>query len=338
MPERCGRYTIKLPSCPSVLGYASVVGKTEGEGPLASEFDFCYPDDGLGQTSWEKAESFLHEDAVRRALTKAGLSTDNADMIFSGDLLNQCMSSCFGLRDMQIPFAGLFGACSTMALSLALASLFVDCQAAGYTVASTSSHFCSAEKQFRYPLEYGGQRPPTAQRTATAAGAVVMGKGAGTGVCVDAIAFGRIHDLGIKDANNMGAAMAPAAARTIVDFLNDTGTTPDTYDMILTGDLANVGSTLLVELLRTRDAIDISAVHNDCGKLLYDNKKQDVHSGGSGCGCSAAVLCADILRRLAAGTLKKVLFVGTGALMSPTSSQQGETIPAIAHAVSLCSQ
>lgn len=272
---------------------------------------------------------------MTRALSKAGKTSDEVDFSLAGDLLNQCIGSSFGLRSLNMPFIGLYGACSTMALSLGLASMLVDCGAAGVTVASTSSHFCSAERQFRLPLEYGGQRTPTSQRTATAAGASVVERRQSGKPAVDAVTIGRITDLGIKDANNMGAAMAPAAANTIADFLKDTAASPSDFDMILTGDLGKVGSRLLCELLQKDRGIDIESVHADCGLLLYDIEKQDVHAGGSGCGCGASVLNSYIMRRLESGELSRVLFVATGALMSPTSSLQGESIPSIAHAVLL---
>lgn len=335
MAERLGKYTIVLNSHPSVTGFAAVVGKTEGEGPLKDEFDFVFEDDTLGEASFEKAESALQKEAVTRALSKARKTSDEVDFSLAGDLLNQCIGSSFGLRSLNMPFIGLYGACSTMALSLGLASMLVDCGAARVTVASTSSHFCSAERQFRLPLEYGGQRTPTSQRTATAAGASVVERKQSGKPAVDAVTIGRITDLGIKDANNMGAAMAPAAANTIADFLKDTSSSPSDFDMILTGDLGKVGSRLLCELLQKDRGIDIESVHADCGLLLYDAEKQDVHAGGSGCGCGASVLNSYIMRRLESGELSRVLFVATGALMSPTSSLQGESIPSIAHAVLL---
>ena len=335
MPERIGNNTLILPSNPSVIGYAGVGGVTESEGPLAEEFDFLYDDDKAGQESFEKAESIFHKEAVERALSKAGKSKSDVDYIFAGDLLNQCTGSTFGIRNMNIPYVGVYGACSTMALALSLASIFVDSGAAGCAVASTSSHFCSAERQFRLPLEYGGQRTPTAQHTATAAGASVIATHIKNTPCVSAISIGKIKDLGIKDANNMGAAMAPAAAETISDFLNDTNTNPEDYDLILTGDLGKVGSALLNELMEKDFGTDISSVHNDCGLLIYDMKKQDVHAGGSGCGCSASVVNTHIMNNIANGRLNKVLFVATGALLSATSTLQGETIPSIAHAVLL---
>ena len=337
MPTRVGKYTIRLQSNPSIIGFASVVGKKESEGPFGQYYDQCHTDTTLGESSWEKAESRLQNEAVHLALNKAGLKSADIDCIFAGDLLNQCISSTFGLRSLNIPFLGQYGACSTMAQTLAIASLFVEAGAATRTAAVTSSHFCSAERQFRYPLEYGGQRTPTAQWTATAAGSVILGARAAYPAAVvglQAVTFGRIVDYDMKDVANMGAAMAPAAASTLTDYFNDTGTNPQDYDLILTGDLGLVGSSLLDDMMR-REGRDIRPVHNDCGLMIYDREKQDVHAGGSGCGCSAAILCSAILQQMSVGQLHKVLFLGTGALMSPTSSQQGESIPGVAHLVYL---
>ncbi|MGI5855509.1 MAG: stage V sporulation protein AD [Candidatus Merdivicinus sp.] len=333
MSQRIGRSTFRLDNRPSAISYAAVGGKKEGEGPLARDFDLLCDDSSFGEQTWEKAESRLQKDAVNKALEKARLSTTDIDLIFAGDLLNQCVGSTYGLRDLEIPFLGLYGACSTMAESLCVASLFVDNGLAVHAAAVTSSHFCSAERQFRFPLEYGGQRPPTAQWTATASGAVIVG-GSAKPPYIREVCIGKITDLGITDANNMGAAMAPAAASTIETFLKDTGTCPEDYDLILTGDLGRVGKDLLLDLLN-RQGIDISGQHDDCGLMLYDLEGQDVHAGGSGCGCSASVLCAYVLPRLASGVYKDVLFIATGALMSPTSVQQGESIPGIAHLIHL---
>ena len=288
MSQKLGRSTFRLTNPPSALAYAAVGGKKEGEGPLARDFDLLCDDSSFGEQTWEKAESRLQKDAVNKALEKARLSSGDIDLIFAGDLLNQCVGSTYGLRDLEIPFLGLYGACSTMAESLAVASLFVDNGLAERAVAVTSSHFCSAERQFRFPLEYGGQRPPTAQWTATASGAVIVGAAA-QAPFIREVSIGKITDLGITDANNMGAAMAPAAASTIETFLRDTGTGPEDYDLILTGDLGKVGKALLLDLLK-RQGIDLSRNHDDCGLMLYD-EEQDVHAGGSGCGCSASVLC-----------------------------------------------
>ncbi len=331
MAKRQGKRTILFDRPPVILGQAAVVGKREGEGPLGDLFDEVHDDNLIEEGSWEKAESKLQKLAVSTALKKANLRADDIDTIFAGDLLNQCIGSSFGLRELGIPFVGLYGACSTMALSLGCASQFIDSGAAKYAVAVTSSHFCAAERQYRFPLEYGGQRPPTAQWTVTGSGAIVLSD-AGKGPRVTSLTIGEIEDLGIKDANNMGAAMAPAAATTIRHYLSDTHTNPDDYDAIFTGDLGEVGTTLLYELLE-RDGVDLSRNHEDCGLLIYDREVQDVHAGGSGCGCSASVLCAYILKKLREGEAKKVLFCATGALLSPTSTQQGESIPSIAHLV-----
>lgn len=333
MAKRVGRYTIQMENMPSINGFAAVCGKKESEGPLGEYFDYTYDDTTLGEASWEKAESKLQTEAVNRALEKANVKAADVDFIFAGDLLNQCISSTFGLRNLNIPFLGQYGACSTMAQTLILSSIMVECAIAQNCVAVTSSHFCSAERQFRFPLEYGGQRTPTAQWTVTGSGAAVVG-GSGNNPFVSAVTVGKIVDLGIKDANNMGAAMAPAAAATLEDFFKDTETTPDDYDLILTGDLGEVGSNLLFELL-SKDGIKLGNKHNDCGVMIYDKEKQDVHAGGSGCGCSATVLCSVILNKLKKGDLNNILFMATGALMSPTSSQQGESIPGVAHLVQI---
>ena len=316
-----------------ILSSAAVVGKKEGEGPLGNVFDRVFEDTTLNEKTWEKAESDMQKEAVTCALNKAALSPSQVQHIFAGDLLNQCTASTYGLRELNIPLYGQFGACSTMAQTLSMAAIFVDSGAADICCAVTSSHFCTAERQFRFPLEYGGQRPPTAQWTATAAGAAVVGMG-GSGVRIAEVLGGRQVDLGVTDANNMGAAMAPAAADTLYRFFEDTHTSPSDYDLILTGDLAAVGSEMLQKLLEKK-GYHLGDKHDDCGLMIYDRQKQDVHAGGSGCGCSAAVLCSDILQRMTAKKLHDVVFVGTGALMSPTTSQQGESIPGIAHLVHL---
>lgn len=333
MANRVGKYTVVFKSAPSIIGSAGVVGKTEGEGPLSKEFDFVFPDDTMGEASFEKAESAIEREAIIRAFNKAGISMSEADYIFAGDLLNQCIASTFGLRELGIPFLGVFGACSTMSLSLGLASVFVDSGASNISVAATSSHFCSAERQFRLPLEYGGQRPPTAQRTVTGAGASIVSKHRSDCPSVSAVTFGKITDLGIKDANNMGAAMAPAASDTISNFFDDTGLDISDIDYIVTGDLGFVGSELLIELLKKDHNLDISDKHLDCGKMIFYRKDQDVHAGGSGCGCCASVFNSYFINRLKTGEYKNILVTATGALMSPTSSQQGESIPSIAHCV-----
>ncbi|HBH94499.1 MAG TPA: stage V sporulation protein AD [Ruminococcaceae bacterium] len=327
--------TISLNTCPSVSAFAAAVGKMEGEGPLASSFDYIAEDVTLGESSWEKSESKLQQIAFSTALSKGSFSEKNIDVLFAGDLLNQCVSSSYGARDTEIPFLGLFGACSTMAEGLGLASVFVDSGSAVNAAAVTSSHFCSAERQFRLPVNYGGQRTPTAQWTATAAGCAVVSPH-NKAPYVRAFTVGKIKDMGITDANNMGAAMAAAAYDTVSRHLCNTGQSIDNFDLILTGDLGKVGRDILIELFK-KDGVDISEKHNDCGIMLFDPKKQDVHAGGSGCGCSASVLCSYVLDEIQQGKLNKVLFAATGALMSPTIVQQGESIPGISHAVELSS-
>ncbi|MBR2406919.1 MAG: stage V sporulation protein AD [Clostridia bacterium] len=330
MPERKGKYTISLSSRPRILGYASVVGKKEGEGPLEAGFDAVFPDGRLGEKTWEKAESRLQKEAFTRALDKVGYAPSQVDVLFTGDLLNQNIASTFGMRESNVPLLNQFGACSTMAQTLCLAAIFVDSGAADVAAAVTSSHFCTAERQFRFPLEYGGQRTPTAQWTATAAGCALVGMSGR--VHIEHVCIGRIVDMGITDMNNMGAAMAPAAADTLMNFLKDTHTSPDDYEFIATGDLGVEGSALF-KMLTAREGHKIGENHFDCGLLLYDRNTQDVHSGASGCGCSASVLCSHILGNLENGVWKNGLFMATGAMMSPTSSQQGESIPGIAHLI-----
>ncbi len=320
---------------PKIISFASAVGKKEGEGPLGKEFDEIYEDTTMGEDSWEKAESLYLKSAINKAISKSGLSKTDIDVICSGDLLNQCIGSSFGIKDFERPFCGVYGACSTMALSLCMTTLMIETGAFNYCIAATSSHFCSAEKQFRKPLEYGGQRPPTAQWTVTGSGAVVVGKEGGKGVYIDKIHLGTVQDLGILDSNNMGAAMAPAAKKTIADFLSDTGTKPTDYDAIFTGDLGSVGTELLYELMLKEEGVDLGRVHKDCGLMIFDRETQDVHAGGSGCGCSGSVLCSHILSGMHSGKYRNILFVATGALMSTVSSLQGQSIPGIAHLVNI---
>lgn len=334
MVSKCGNSSYILSTKPSILCEGAVVGRTEGEGPLKEYFDKIYYDSASSQESWEKSESLFQQQAFLEALEKGKLKPKDIEVMFSGDLLNQCISSSFGLLEFSVPYLGQYGACSTMAQTLLLSGLFVDSGIVSLAAAVTASHFCSAERQFRFPLEYGGQRTPTAQRTVTGGGCAIVGESTPGKPCISAVHIGSMVDLGIKDANNMGAAMAPAAAQTISSFLTDTETKPSDYDLILTGDLGEVGSKLLYELM-LKDGIDISSRHKDCGLLIFDREVQDVHAGGSGCGCAASVLCAYILPKIASGELKNVIFAATGALMSPTSSQQGESIPGISHLVNL---
>lgn len=330
--KRIGKSTLEFDRPPTILSQAAVGGKKEAEGPLGGELDQTFGDTTLGQDSWERAEAQLQKEAAALAMKKAAVSAEEVNFILAGDLLNQCISSTFGLLDFGIPFLGQYGACSTMAQTLLLAAVLVESGAARRALAVTSSHFCSAERQFRLPLEYGGQRSPTAQWTATAAGCALVGLGGR--VRVRRGLAGKIRDLGVKDTANMGAAMAPAAASSIFEFLQDTATQPQDYDGIFTGDLGAVGSQLLYQCLDD-NRVDLRPVHQDCGLLLYNRQSQDVHAGGSGCGCSASVLCGHLLRRMERGELKNILFCATGALMSPTSSQQGQSIPGVCHVVQL---
>ena len=278
----------------------------------------------------------MQKTALNSALQKGVLKASDLDLIASGDLLNQCISSSYSVRDNDVPFIGLFGACSTMALSTIVASLSVECGYSRYAAGVTSSHFCSAERQFRQPLEYGGQRTPSAQRTVTAGAAVIVGGQKGN-ININRITLGSVIDFLVTDANNMGAAMAPAAADTLMHYFEDTNTAPDDYDMILSGDLGSVGASILRDMMNEK-GFELKNNYNDCGLMIFDNEKQDTHAGGSGCGCSGAVLTGYVLPKLASEELKNVLFMSTGALMSPTASQQGESIPAVAHLVNFVSE
>lgn len=331
MSKKISKNTFILENSPTIFSYASVVGKKEGEGPLASYFDEVEEDSYFGQETWEKAESELQKRTVTRALDKAGIIPSEVDFMFGGDLMNQCIGTTYGMRALNIPILMVYGACSTMAETLLLAALMSDNNLGGNILAVTSSHFCTAERQFRLPLSYGGQRTPTAQWTTTASGAVVV-TAKRRPPYLRGVTIGKIVDLGITDANNMGAAMAPAAAYTIKKHLTDTGKKPSDFDNIVTGDLGVVGSNLLIELLQ-KDGIDITAQHKDCGKMIFDMENQDVHAGGSGCGCSASVLCGYWLPAIERGEVGDILFAATGALMSPTASQQGESIPSISHLI-----
>ncbi len=331
MAKKITRNTFIMENPPTIHSFASTTGKKEGDGPLGKYFDEVSEDAYFGQKTWEQGESELLKRTVLRAVSKGGLVPDDIDYMFAGDLLNQCITSTYGLRDLNIPLLGIYGACSTMSEGLVLAALATDSGIGGNVIAATSSHFCTAERQFRFPLSYGSVRTPTAQWTCTASGAVVVSPKA-SAPFIRAVTIGKIVDLGVTDANNMGAAMAPAAAYVIKTFLQDTAMEPSDFDAIVTGDLGTVGSKLLIELLRG-DGIDISKCHRDCGVMMFDTEAQDVHAGGSGCGCSASVLCGYFLPKIKTGEIKNILFCATGALMSPTASQQGESIPSISHAV-----
>ena len=333
MPKRLGRQTV-APDTPAViLSHAAVGGKMESEGPLGCYFDYLSADSFFGEKSWEKAESAMQKTALSLAIEKGCLSPQDLDYVLAGDLLNQCIGTSFGLRDFAIPFYGLYGACSTMGESLALGSLLVSGGFAERIGAMTSSHFCTAERQYRMPVPYGSQRTPTAQWTATAAGCAIVGH-ADHGPAVTTVTCGKIVDRGIKDTNNMGAAMAPAAYDTLAAHFAATETNPSDYDAIFTGDLGILGHQIVVDLFR-RDGIEMGERYFDCGMLLFDIQKQDMHAGASGCGCAASVLCGYILREMRNGRWKKILFAPTGALLSPTSSFQGESIPGICHAMTI---
>ena len=333
--KKRGSQTAALADPPVVAGWASVVGKKEGDGPLASTFDHVEQDDTFGEKSWEKAESAMQKLALSAALNKTGQSASAMDFILAGDLLNQCIGTGFAVRGQDIPFYGLYGACSTMAESLSLAAMLLDGGFGERAAAMTSSHFCSAERQYRTPLEYGGQRTPTAQWTVTGSGCVILAR-SGTGPRITHVTTGKIVDKGIKDANNMGAAMAPAAYETIRAHLRDTGRKPSFYDLIVTGDLGRLGKEILLDLFQ-RDGVTLNNL-DDCGTMIYDLDRQDVHCGGSGCGCSAVVLAGYLLEGIRSGRWRHLLFCGTGALLSPTSTQQGESIPCICHAAALAAQ
>lgn len=330
MAYKIGKQTIIIDRDVGIISSAAVGSEKEKNGPLGKYFDIINTDSRFGEKTWEKAESRMQELAFQKALEKSNLSLSDIDFIFSGDLLNQCTASAFGARGKGVPFIGLYGACSTFAEGLGLSAVFT-CSCAKNCVAMASSHFCSAERQYRFPLEYGGQRPPSSQWTATAAGAALVSKDS-SAPFIKAVTFGTVEDLGINDQNNMGAAMAPAAAATLSQFFRDTYTDPSDYDLILTGDLGYVGANLMEKLMK-KEGFSLGDNYNDCGLMLYDREKQQVESGASGCGCSASVICGNIIPLLQKGKLKSVLVLSTGALMSPTSIQQGETIPGVAHLI-----
>lgn len=333
--KKLGRQTVALANPPTLAGHANVVGKKEGEGPLASSFDLIGSDDTFGEATWEKSESAMQKQALALALDKAGQAASTMDWLFAGDLLNQCIGSSFAARGQDIPFFGLYGACSTMGEGLALASMTLDGGFGEWAAVVVSSHFCTAERQYRTPLEYGGQRTPTAQWTVTGAGCVILSR-EGPGPYITHVTTGKIVDKGIQDANNMGAAMAPAAYDTIQAHFRDTGRRPSDYDLIVTGDLGSLGKEILLDLFH-RDGIEFKNLE-DCGVLIYDAQTQDVHCGGSGCGCSAAVLTGFLLNGMKQGRWRRLLFCGTGALLSPTSTLQGESIPSICHAVAISTE
>ncbi len=328
-----GNHSFAFPQLPVITAWASVAGKKESEGPLGHCYDITSKDTYFGQKTWELAEKQLQKLTLEELLKKAGISKQQIGMVFSGDLLNQCIGSSFTLRNTGIPHLGLYGACSTMAESLLLAAMCVGGGFSDRVVAMPSSHFASSERQYRFPLGYGGQRTPTSQWTVTGSGAALICS-AGTGPRIESCTVGTVTDLGVKDANNMGCAMAPAALATIRSHFEDLQCTPEDYDFIITGDLGQLGKDVLLELAK-KEGINLVGKLTDCGCLVFDQVTQDVHAGGSGCGCSALALCGHFLDQLNTGKLKRILFCGTGALLSPTSTQQGLPIPGVCHAVSI---
>lgn len=351
--KKRGRQSVIFEERPLIRGRGTVVGEKEGEGPLADNFDIILKDDMYGEKSWEKAESKMLKEAMLKAVSRAGITENDIDVMLSGDLLNQLMSSSFMARDLHIPFLGLYGACSTMTESLILGSMLIDGGFAKNVLVGASSHFCTAERQFRMPVEHGNQRPPSAQWTATAAGGVVVSAapwgedgahselsaafaGGRKNVRVEAATIGKVIDAGIKDANQMGAAMAPAAVDTLLNHLEDTGRELDYYDLAVTGDLGFIGKDIMMDLLADAGLNKkmIFSHYDDCGAMLF-TKDQDVHGGGSGCGCSASVFAGYLLKEMERGKLKRMLLMSTGAMLSTISPLQGESIPGIAHAVAL---
>lgn len=329
---KIGKYSIEFDNKPLISASASVVGQKEGEGPLGEYFDRVIDDPMAGQNTWEEAESEMQRQLVDELLIKSGLQAKEIRYFFAGDLLGQLIATSFGISGFEVPVFGLYGACSTMGEALSLAAMTVSAGYADNVIAMTSSHFGSAEKQFRFPLDYGNQRPLCATWTVTGAGGVILSAFGESDICVSGITTGRIVDYGIQDSFNMGAAMAPAACDVIYNHLMDFERRPEDYDAIYTGDLGSVGQTILIDLMDKR-GFDISKVHHDCGVEIYDAGTQDTHAGGSGCGCSAATLSAQILRRIREGEYSRVLFVPTGALLSAISFNEGKTVPGIAHAV-----
>ena len=335
-PQYRGKQSICFENPVYIEGYASIVGSKESQGPLGRYFDMTSEDDKFGQQTWEEAESALQRDAVTTLLQKSGEGTENIRYLFAGDLLGQSIASTFGLMSFGLPHIGLYGACSTCGLSLSLGSMALAGGFAENVICVTSSHFASAEKEFRFPLAYGNQRPLSATWTVTGSGAFLLStqnKG-GARAIISGITTGKIVDYGVKDSMNMGACMAPAAAEIIMQHMKDFNAKPEDYDRIVTGDLGKVGQEILIDLLLQK-GINIEKQHMDCGIEIYDGDTQDTHSGGSGCGCSAVVLSSLILKKIEEGIWKKVLFIPTGALLSKTSFNEGQSVPGVAHAVVL---
>lgn len=347
MNNKMGRQTFIFRNRPVITGECAVVGTKEGAGPLKEHFDMILKEDMYGAKTWEQAESMMLETAILTAIRKSGLEKESIEVMLTGDLLNQLMSSSFSAREIGVPFIGLYGACSTMTLSMLMSAVIVDGGFAKNVVSAASSHYCTAERQFRMPLEHGNQKPPSAQWTATAAGAAVISQKPCQAnktlipvpkeIMITHATVGKIIDTGMKDANQMGAAMVPAAVDTILNHFEDTGRTPADYDIILTGDLGYIGKDIALDLFSDAglNQEEMSLRFDDCGAMLYDREGDDVHGGGSGCGCSACVFAGYLFRKLRAGVFGRALIVSTGAMLSTISPFQGESIPGIAHAVAL---
>ena len=336
MNKRAGDQTLLFDAPVYFSGHAALAGQNEKKGPFGSYYDYVVEDALYGEKSFEKAEKKMFQETVKRALADAGKREDEIDFFIGGDLLNQIISAGYTARDMNIPFLGIYGACSTMAQGLCIGGMLIDGGFAENVICATSSHFATAERQFRYPLELGTPKTPTSQNTATATGTTILSKVAPKTrplIALTSATVGNCVDYGITDANNMGAAMAPAAAETIVSHLRDTGRQPSYYDLIVTGDLGTLGSQILLDFTK-RLGYDLYGTHMDCGVRIYEGQK-DICCGGSGCGCGASTLNGYLLKEMEKGALSKVLFVATGALLSTTSVQQGESIPSIAHAAAI---
>lgn len=332
MGKKIGKQTVQFSNHIGIMGSYSIVGEKEGNGNFKEFFDYILKDDLFGEKSYEKAERKILEHAILNALNVAGIKTNSLDMLISGDLLNQIISSSFAAREFNLTFLGLYGACSTMAEALAVGSTFIDNGSFSSVACATGSHFSSAERQYRFPLELGNQRPPVSQWTVTGAGCMVLGNN-DTNKRISNATFGKVVDFGIVDVNNMGAAMAPAAMDTLIRHFEDTNTNPDDYDLILTGDLGKLGSEILLDLMENK-GYKLKDNYNDCGQMIFNNN-QKTYQGGSGAGCSAVILNSYVMKKMSEGKFKRVLFGATGALLSTLSSQQGESIPGICHAVEI---
>ncbi|MGI5920791.1 MAG: stage V sporulation protein AD [Syntrophomonadaceae bacterium] len=330
--KKKGNQSIEFVNSPVITSWASLVGPLEGQGPWSKDFDWITEDYLFGEKTWEKAESKMLREAVKLSLSKNNLKPEDAEVLLAGDLLNQIISSNYAARELSIPFLGLYGACSTMSESLILGSILIDGGFYETVISAACSHHHTAERQYRFPTEQGVQQAPSSQWTVTGAGAVIL-QSAGMGPRVTGATIGKVVDMGQTDVADMGSAMAPAAAQTLKAHLEDMGRLPDYYDLVVTGDLGSVGMAIAVELF-AKDGLFPQPNYSDCGVLIYD-KSQGVQSGGSGCGCSAAMLCGPLLKKMTTGEINRLLFIGTGALMSPVSSFQGETVPGIAHAVAI---